>query len=70
MAVSKILEKVRATVVLAISGDKTANISLGSLSTGNFDAEKALSIASALIPCLDGSFSKCNVTETSRLEEE
>ena len=70
MATSKILEKVRANIVLALSNDRTVSVSLGSLYASAFDGDKILSIASALVPCLDGSYSKCNVVETSRLEED
>lgn len=69
MAVSTSVEKVIYYLNLAV-GDKVYKVSLGTIKATAADDDKALAIASALLPCLDGSFSKLTKSATTRIEEE
>lgn len=72
MSVSEVQEKRTAHIVLAVTGEKTKNVSIGSLATDGsaWDAQKALNIMTALTPCLNGSFSKGRTVPTYVLEED
>ena len=49
---------------------KTVSVNLGSLNKTAFDAQKAVNIVNALVPCLDKSLNAIMKTEVSELYEE
>lgn len=59
----------QASAVMMSINDKNKAVSLGSLHTERWDADKALNIAGALIPLLDGSLSYLRHNPTYSVEE-
>lgn len=72
MAIVETQMKRTAGVMLAITGDKVKHVSIGSISNdgSDWDAQKAYNIMTALLPCLDGSFSYGRTVPTMVLEED
>lgn len=71
MSVSEI-QMSRTAGVMMSQNDSLKHVSIGTLATSGsaWDASKALNIMSALVPCLDGSFSYGRTVPTYRIEED